>query len=404
MRGVTGTRHVGIATAITLATVLTAAGCGTESDPAGSGGKNAPSKTPADSLAWEFEHIADFSGELSDIAVLAKDDIWAVGTENNGESNAHLVHYDGTEWKREPLPPALADTDYPPQLEEVGEKALWLRPQNYNGDTGVSSWASWDGTGWSKVPSPPPGEIEDFEAAGPDDVWALDSERTAQHWDGTRWTTTKLPYRTVDLAIVGPDDAWAVGSRETGPGTDLGEGERYSQPASMHWNGTSWKSVQTPQARFEEPLPPEPSANLEQVFALDSGEVRAYGNNTFNHGEVENEPADERVQLRWTGSKWVDQKRAPGECEERTPVGQDERGLFLQGNWFLTNDGQCTKIERKRLPLSTGARKGSNQSLWLEELHRVPGTNDWLGAGHVQVNQSGDPFDAPVVVRLKRGE
>lgn len=54
-------------------------------------------------------------------------------------------------------------------------------------------------------------------------------------------------------------------------------------------------------------------------------------------------------------------------------------------------------------PLSTGARKGSNQSLWLEEIHRVPGTGEWLGAGHVQVNQSGDPFGAPVVVRLKRG-
>ncbi|MFI6770448.1 hypothetical protein [Streptomyces sp. NPDC050355] len=396
-----------------VALLFTAAGCGTDSEPTGSrttgsadtadsGGKGAPPKAPTGSLTWEFEHIADFSGELTDVAVLAEDDIWAVGTENNGESNAHLLHYDGTQWKREPLPEALGTTDYPPVLEQVGEEALWLRPQRYEEGTGVNPWARWDGTRWSAVPNPPPGTVGDFEAAGPDDIWALDGEQTAQHWDGSHWTTTRLPYDASDLAVVGPDDVWAVGSRSTGPGTEL-SGERYSQPASMHWDGTSWKSVETPQARFEEPIPPEPSAGLGQVFALDSGEVRAYGNNTFNHGEVENEPADEYIRLRWDGSKWVEQEPAPGGCTLRTPVGQDEEGLFLDGNWYLTDEGRCMKIKRHRLPLSTGARKGSNQSLWLKEIHRVPGTDEWLGAGHVQVNQSGDPFGAPVVVRLKRG-
>ncbi|MEV0373364.1 hypothetical protein AB0I10_26725 [Streptomyces sp. NPDC050636] len=382
-----------------VALLLTAAGCGTDSDPTGS--------RSTGSLTWEFEHIADFRGTLTDVAVLAEDDIWAVGTETDGGSNTHLLHYDGRQWKREPLPEALGTTDYPPLLEEVGEETLWLRPRPYKEVTGVNPWARWDGTRWSAVPNPPPGKVgdfraADFEAAGPDDIWALDGEQTAQHWDGTHWTATRLPYGASDLAVVGPDDVWAVGSRSTGPGTEL-SGERYSQPASMHWDGTSWKSVETPQARFEEPIPPEPSAGLDQVFALDSGEVRAYGNNTFNHGEVEDEPADEHIRLRWDGSKWDEQKPAPGECAQRTPVGQDDEGLFLNGNWYLTDDGRCVKIKRHRLPLSTGARKGSNQQLWLEEIHRVPGTDEWLGAGHVQVNQSGDPFGAPVVVRLKRG-
>lgn len=394
MRTAGGTRYRSRMAVAVLAGVLTAAGCG----------EDTPSKPPAAALSWEFEHIADFSGELADIAVLAEDDIWAVGTENNGRSNAHLLHYDGKKWQREPLPPALGPTDYPPVLEEVGADTLWLRPQGYEEDTGETSWARWDGTRWSPVPSPPPGgRVGDFEASGPDDIWALDGDRTAQHWDGTRWAPTRLPYETADLAVAGPDDVWAVGSRSTGPGTALGRGERYSQPASMRWDGTSWKPVKTPQARFEEPLPPEPSAGLAQVLALDGGEVRAYGSNTFNHGEVENEPADEAILLRRDGSRWVEQKPAPGDCERRIPVGQDDNGLLLQGNWFLTDDDRCVKIKRKRLPLSTGARKGSNQSLWLTEVHRIPGTDEWLGAGHVQVNQSGDPFGAPVVVRLKRG-
>ncbi|MEW1926488.1 hypothetical protein [Streptomyces sp. NPDC088360] len=392
-----------------LVTVFTAAGCGTDSEPTGSGATGSTGADGKDgrakgSLTWEFEHIADFSGELTDVAVLAEDDIWAVGTENNGASDARLLHYDGTRWKREPLPEALGAGVYPPLLEEVGDKALWLRPQSSEDATAASRWARWDGTRWSTLSSPPPGNAGELHASGPDDVWALDGEQSAQHWDGTRWTTTRLPHTVSDLAVVGPDDVWAVGSRSTGPGTELGDsGEKYSQPASMHWDGTSWKAVDTPQARFEEPVPPEPSAGLGQVFALDSGEVRAYGSNSFNHGEVENEPADEFIRLRWDGSKWVEQEDVPGGCALRTPMGQDERGLFLDGNWYVTDDGRCVKIKRHRLPLSTGARKGSDQSLWLKEIHRVPGTDQWLGAGHVQVNQSGDPFGAPVVVRLKRG-
>ncbi|MGW6060519.1 hypothetical protein [Streptomyces sp. NPDC055189] len=384
-----------------LATALTAAGCGTKSED--SAGKDEGPKGSAGSLAWQFEHIADFSGEFADVAVLAGDDIWAVGTENNGKSNAHLLHYDGKQWKREPLPEALGSTAYPPKLEEIGEEELWLRPQGPQDPAAVNRWAKWDGTRWSTVQNPPPGNPGDFEAASADDVWAKTAERTAQHWDGTRWTATRLPYEAADLAVVGPDDVWAVGSRSTGPGTEMEGGEKYGQPASMHWDGTSWKVVDTPQARFEEPLPPEPDAGLGQVFALDDGEVRAYGTNSFNHGEVEPEPADEFIRLRWDGSKWARQKEAPGGCALRTPVGQDGKGLFLDGNWYLTDAGRCVKIKRERLPVSSGARKASNQSLWLEEIHRVPGTDDWLGAGHVQVNQSGDPFGAPVVVRLKRG-
>ncbi|GGV25074.1 hypothetical protein GCM10010277_05840 [Streptomyces longisporoflavus] len=386
-----------------LATALTAAGCGTATEDS-AGKDDRRSSSSANTLTWHFDHIADFDGKVADVAVLARDDVWAVGTENNGNSNAHLLHYDGRQWKREPLPESLGSTTYPPKLEEIGEKELWLRPQGSEDPAEAGRWAKWDGDRWAPVPNPPPGNPGDFEAANADDVWTLTDERTAQHWDGTRWTATRLPHEATDLAVAGPDDVWAVGSRSTGPGTEMeGSGEEYAQPASMHWDGTSWKAVDTPQARFEEPLPPEPDAGLGQVFALDGGEVRAYGTNSFNHGEVENEPADQSIRLRWDGSKWAEQKSAPGGCALRTPVGQDGEGLFLDGNWYLTDDDRCVKIKRERLPVSTGARKTSNQSLWLAEIHRVPGTDDWLGAGHVQVNQSGDPFGAPVVVRLKRG-
>ncbi|CAM5481735.1 hypothetical protein SALBM135S_02275 [Streptomyces alboniger] len=61
------------------------------------------------------------------------------------------------------------------------------------------------------------------------------------------------------------------------------------------------------------------------------------------------------------------------------------------------------KIKRQRLPRSTRAREGSGQMLSLAVIHRVPGTDEWVGAGKVEVAQSGDPFNASVLVRLKRG-
>ncbi|CAM5481663.1 putative protein OS=Streptomyces alboniger OX=132473 GN=CP975_21670 PE=4 SV=1 [Streptomyces alboniger] len=185
---------------------------------------------------------------------------------------------------------------------------------------------SWEGTRWTAVADPPPGDVGDLEAAGPRDIWALADERTAVHWDGTRWTTTRLPHETADLAVVGPDDVWAVGSRSTGPGTEPVHGEAYDQPASAHFDGTSWQSVETPRARFDDPVPPEPGASLTKVFALADGEVRAYGGNSFNHGEVENEPEEEFIRLRRAG-EWVDQKEAPGGCALRIPVAEDERGV-----------------------------------------------------------------------------
>lgn len=161
MRGAPGVRRGGEGrgrgrvTVAVLTVLLTAGGCATGSGgTADSSGKDVPPKASAGSLTWEFEHIADFSGKITDVAALAKDDVWAVATENNGESNAHLLHYDGTHWKRESLPEALGTSLYPPALEEVGEKTLWLRPQTAEDASAVNRWAQWDGSRWSPVPNP----------------------------------------------------------------------------------------------------------------------------------------------------------------------------------------------------------------------------------------------------------
>ncbi|MBC9717201.1 hypothetical protein H9Y04_32205 [Streptomyces sp. TRM66268-LWL] len=391
-------------TAAVLAVLLTATACsadpGDGTAPSGRPGasKAGPSKA---ALSWEFEHIADFRGEITDLAALAENDIWAVTKSRTSEPG--LLHYDGERWKSEPLPQASARTQYPPRLEKIDDSTLWLRPEPLEADTTATPWLSWDGKRWTPVPDPPSGLVGTLEATGPDDIWTVAGEQTVRHWDGSRWIDSRLPHTVTDLAIAGPDDVWAAGYRTQGPGTDLGQGQTYSQPATSHWDGSAWKSVDTPQYRFPDPVPPEPGAGLRTLFVREDGEVRAYGTHTFNHGETEPEPADEAVRLRWDGTEWTRMPGEKGGCGDRPPVFDDGKGLLLEGNWYVTDSGTCRKIERHRLPVSTGARKASNQSLWLTSYQRVPGTDEIIGAGHVQVNQSGDPFGAPVIVRLKRG-
>ncbi len=402
--------------AAVVALALGAAGCAADPPPAspappGSrGASGSASRAPASPLSWEFAHIADFHGRFDDLAVLAEDDVWAVGTEHTGRSDAGLLHHDGTGWKREPLPEALGDAAGTPHLEVVGAGELWLWSHAASGPS--LTWARWDGVRWSALPHPPPvrGRLltsvtdpVEVAASGPDDVWILASDRSALHWDGTRWVTTTLPYPATDIAAAEPREMWAVGHRTTGPGTESAQGLPYTQPATMRWDGASWQAVGTPRYRFPDPLPAEPGASLDHVVALDGGEVRAYGRHDFNHGEGGVEPATEAVRLRWDGARWTELPEPPGGCAPRIPLGQDDDGgLLLDGNWYLTAEGRCVKIGRHRLPVSTGAREDSRQSLWLERIQRVPGTDEWFGAGHVQVNQSGDPFGAPVLVRLKR--
>ncbi|MEU9468503.1 hypothetical protein AB0D78_17930 [Streptomyces avermitilis] len=397
-----------------LTLVLAAAGCGAQGGD-GKGGATSASGSPTASSqtaaaagpAWAYDHVEDGSAEMLDLAAAAEDDIWAAGFELNSDSSdssaghgRFLRHFDGTRWRRSPMPAVLGDSVYNARLDSVGSGEIWLTASSPDG-TRLKT-AHWDGESWTSLAENPTGRIGDLKAFGPDDVWVLDGQAEARHWDGSRWTTRALPAEAASLDGTASDDLWAVGSRDSGEGVG-GESEQYTQPAAMHWDGGSWTLVNTPVYRFDDPVPPEPSAALGKVVVVAEDDIRAYGGNGFNHGEVENEPADQPIRLRWDGTRWTDQPEAAGECGDRDPVTVDgTRGLFLDGNRYLAADGTCVKIKRPRLTAEDGARRSSAQSLWLTSVIPVPGTDTVLGAGHVQVNQSGDPKEKAVVVSLRR--
>ncbi|QKW08755.1 hypothetical protein HUT18_22630 [Streptomyces sp. NA04227] len=386
-----------------------AAGCGAQDDDGGkepvrsATGPSGEHRGPR--LNWAYEEIVDEPGGLTDLAVLADDDIWAAGKQSGGgadpgRADHYLLHYDGTDWTRSPMPGLLGDHVWDARLASLGSGGLWLWGESRERNS--TAFAHWDGERWTSLPTGPSGPVTDTAVFEPDDVWLLTGERRVWHWDGERWSSSELPHPAAALDGTSSDDLWAVGHRTDGPGIG-GDGQEMSQPAAMHYDGKSWTTSRTPVYRFADPVPPEPGASLTSVLALAPDRVLALGSHSFNHGEVEDEPADETVRLRWDGSTWLKQDPWPADCEGRAPIARDaSRGLFLDGNRYLTTEGACTHIKRPRLPNTGGVTPQSQQSLWLERVVPVPGGDKVLGVGHVQVNQSGNPMSKAVVVSLRR--
>lgn len=408
------------ARAMTVLALLAVAGCGTQ-DPGQKDkpGDTASSPAPAAgaATAWDFEHVDAGQGEITDLAALAKDDIWAVGHHRtNGTTDADqqfLLHYDGTGWQRQDMPDVLGDAVFEGRLDALGEGRLWLSAASED-DPYAPRLVEWDGSRWSTVPEPPAAPegpttpaptLSDIVAFGPDDVSMLVGGKRLAHWDGARWTTTELPAEAKALDGTASDDLWAVGFRDSGPGVG-GDSKEYTQPAAMHWDGDAWKSVDTPQYRFPDPIPPEPGASLDHVLAASKDDVVAYGSHSFNHGEVEDEPDAEFIRLRWDGTRWSKQTEeyaGDGECGRRVPLLRDGgAGTLFDGNWYRSSDGTCAKLKRPELPSTGGITDRARQGLGLAEVATVPGTDDILGVGHVAVMQSGNPMSKPVVVRVQR--
>ncbi|TGB09447.1 hypothetical protein [Streptomyces sp. MZ04] len=398
--------------------VLTAAfvvtGCGTDTP----GGKNlgkesGPSASSSGGrLSWTYDLIGEKSGALTDMAAMAPDDIWAMGSDTPADQASddgptadeqYLLHYDGKEWKRRPMP--LSGDVVVSRMESLGSAGIWLNTMEYTMTAPENPrYALWDGERWGPVKEGPTGAITDVEVIAPDDVWVLEGDGDVTHWDGARWTPTPMPAEVADLSGTSGDDVWAVGHRESGPGT--GEGVEESQPAAMHFDGTAWKLVETPTYSYPDPVPAKARADLLKVNALSKEYAYTSGHHSYAAFNTEDhpEPPAKGIGLVWDGSRWAEGNlNFQGACPSVQPLARDgDDGLFLEHNWHVTQDGTCTRIKTPRLPNTGGVTRQSQQKFWPKSIVPVPGTDTVLAVGHVQVNQTGNPLSKAVVVSLER--
>ncbi|WIG61558.1 MAG: hypothetical protein OJF49_004306 [Ktedonobacterales bacterium] len=168
----------------------------------------------------------------------------------------------------------------------------------------------WDGTRWSFVPSPNPGQVSNIlqgvAALSPTNAWAVGYQAAAtpsssgpliEHWNGSQWSVVPSANLGANqslatlsgVAASSASDVWAVGNIQTRNSQGQFAGEI---PVIEHWNGTQWSVSQTPT------IPP--SSQGESPFATLSAVTSIAANNVWAVGSTGNVALIEH----WNGSQW----------------------------------------------------------------------------------------------------
>jgi hypothetical protein len=252
---------------------------------------------------------------LNSLSMDSVTDGWAVGDVYHPKTNAVTpvaLHWNGTSWQQVATSAGFSFSGVasvsPTDATAVGSQ-----------QTGTFAFTSvafhWNGTSWAAAPLPPPHGVPASQLAGPyslsapsaTDMWTVGGYFTSAgvknlvwHWNGARWTVKDTSLATPDgsgltgVAAISAANVWAVGFTNT-PG-DYGNDQA---PVSVHWNGTSWTRMTTP----DPPGPNGGSTVLNGVSAAGPGNVWAVG--SYAHNEPGGLGIPHTLILRWTGTRWI---------------------------------------------------------------------------------------------------
>jgi hypothetical protein len=238
---------------------------------------------------------------LFGVAATSAKDAWAVGQYQSasGPLRTLIMHWNGTAWTRVPSPDPVPGGDTLNGVAAVSASDAWA----VGGKNGRTLILRWNGKAWRQMPGPDlPGALAAVTATSATDAWAvgldgpksnqgiiehwnggaaqkaLDVNKTViEQWNGTAWA--RVPSANPKpgggilsgVAAVSASNAWAVGFDEDFVGT--------FGVVIEHWNGTTWKLVDSPVA----------DGALYGVTALSARDAWAVGGSLIEH---------------WNGTRW----------------------------------------------------------------------------------------------------
>jgi len=201
-------------------------------------------------------------GATEGIAAVTDTDVWSVGFGlQNGFNAALTQHWDGTSWNTVPAQLPSDPYSFLFGVIALNSQNVWTVGYSLD-DAGVvfsNLIEHWDGVSWQIVPSPnvqlASNTLYAISAISPNDIWAVGYTDTtggphhflplALHWDGTAWTIVPTPTTAGGLLLAvkafATDDVWAVGERQAQSSHTI-----TSTTYILHWNGTTWRVVQSP--------------------------------------------------------------------------------------------------------------------------------------------------------------
>jgi hypothetical protein len=241
---------------------------------------------------------------LGGVAAASPTDIWAVGWDPTGSL---ALHWNGTAWAVVPSPnpgpgAALAG------VAAVSGSDAWA-VGNYCTSSACSVLRNlilhWNGSTWIRVPSPSPGGsfgLSAVAATSSTNAWAVGSYcasacgKSAEtdhtlilHWNGTAWTQVSSPNPSTfgptlsAVTAISASDAWAVG---TWCVSGCGTAGNVWHALLLHWNGSAWTQA------------PSPGANIPILFG-------ASASSSSNAWAVGSDDTFRSAILHWNGTSWA---------------------------------------------------------------------------------------------------
>lgn len=259
-----------------------------------------------DGASWKMVHAPSYSWNdsvLNAVSARSAGDAWAVGYEVSNETGFDetlTLHWHGTMWNRVKSPNGDPYTNYLYGVSSYSATNVWAVGHTYDGTLILH----WDGTSWLKVHTPNPSSSDNrlagVSGASSTDVWAVgsyvsdttdDYAPMTLHWDGTDWSKITSPNdvsaddQLAGVSAPSATDAWAVGQS-----FDPLTGEH--DTLILHWDGTSWSQVESP----------NPSSTLNElngVSALSATDAWAVGRYLDDATGVY-----KTLMLHWDGTSW----------------------------------------------------------------------------------------------------
>jgi hypothetical protein len=225
-----------------------------------------------DGTGWSVVPTPNFAqdniNELKDVAAIAPDDVWAVGYYEPsancvGCKEAILIHWNGRDWTRVDIPGLIPmrERGYSTleSIAVISKNDIWAVGTKVANNNFNPLSVHWDGTQWSMVPVPQvSGVLYGVAALAADDVWAVGNiypdqftiDTLIMHWDGRQWSVMPAPSRITEpaeiretlllysVAVRSPDEVWVMGYLST-PRSG-------SRMTLLRWNGRAWQEVHVP--------------------------------------------------------------------------------------------------------------------------------------------------------------
>jgi hypothetical protein len=242
-------------------------------------------------------NVTFFDERLLAVSASSANDAWAVGSTSQtsfATTNPIAAHWDGSSWTIVSTPATTGSAKSMLfGVADLGPVNAWAVGRSRSGSALIEHW---DGASWTIVPGPNPAPAAGQSFSGSTlcgiaarsatDIWAVGSYSTlsgttansftlTEHWNGTTWSVVPSPNPAVRshngaqqvlhaVAAISPTDVWAVGDTiDTATGSFLPD-----KTLTMHWNGSAWSVVASPDHPAEDELLAVTAASSSDVWAV----------------------------------------------------------------------------------------------------------------------------------------